>query len=184
MSRFEDDGDGPEYNNAYELWQRNLRVALAGRRGQRALQDLRDALLALPDHRLIARALCTVGEGRRPDDTRSHWAAGDFDELLAEQGSGVCAVGAYAWHQKVKSGRDPAAAFADLPTLTDYDHGSWETAEAGERAGLARTLASHLAYLNDETWGDRTPEQRWQACIDWIDKQLAPVSAVSGGGGS
>ncbi len=183
MSRFSDD-DGPEYNNAYELWQWNLIRALGSRRGQQALRDMREALLALPEKRLIARALCTVGDGRRPeprtltDGRILDYAGRDFDEIIEEQGRGVCAVGAFAWYAKVKSGVDPAQAFAELPTLEDTNYGAWETAAVGAKAGLARTLAAHLAYKNDETWRDLDPEERWQKCMDWVDAQLA-TSVVS-----
>lgn len=67
MSRFGDgdyeptiDKRGREVNTS-GLWRANVKRALAGKRGQAALRDLRDALLALPEKRLIEGALCTVG---------------------------------------------------------------------------------------------------------------------------
>jgi len=179
MSRFSDYYDD-ESPITYEMWEWNLMRALGSPRGQRALTDLRDALNALPEKRLIARALCTVGEGRRPDENLGHGLpAREFDELIEEQGAGVCAVGAFAWYRKVKAGLDEVAAFAALPTLDDYNHDVWETAAVGAEAGLARTLAEHLAYMNDEEWLGCTPEERWQLCMDWIEKQTAPAPSES-----
>ena len=64
MSRYSDydDYEGePEQILAQGRWEHNARVALKGKRGRKALRDLREALMALPEHRLISGALCTVG---------------------------------------------------------------------------------------------------------------------------
>lgn len=176
MSRFQDYEYDGERTISWEMWQHNVDLALSGQRGRQALTDLREALLALPDHRLISRALCTVG--KTADAQPGQWNYQDVADLLAEQGEGVCAVGAYVWWRKVKGGMDPERAFAATPLLPDTDSDQWETAEEGKRAGLRVTLAFHLAHLNDETWAGLLPEQRWTACLEWIDQTLAhpPVS--------
>ena len=214
MSRFGDgdyepviDKRGREIDTT-GLWRANVARALRGRRGQAALRDLREALLALPEKRLIEGALCTVGlKGRieaMPEtvirDVRGYhrdangqvtWTEPEptpvqnyertslieFAEEHEGQPEGVCAVGAYAWWKKVKAGMDPEAAFADLPVLPDNDAGEWETASAGEAAGLAGILAYELAYMNDERYGGMSPEQRYDAFMKWLDSQL--VEAVS-----
>lgn len=67
MSRFDGDdyeptiGSDGKVKDTSGLWRSNVKRALAGKRGQAALRDLRDALLALPEKRLIEGALCTVG---------------------------------------------------------------------------------------------------------------------------
>lgn len=71
MSRdWEGDGDNP----AALLWYPTLERALRGKRGGKVLREMRDALLALPDQRLI--------EG----------------EIVTKEGD-VCAVGAYLRHK-------------------------------------------------------------------------------------
>jgi len=68
MSRFSDydDYEGePGQILAMGRWQHNARVALKGKRGRQALRDLREALMALPEHKLIEGAVCTVGPGPR-----------------------------------------------------------------------------------------------------------------------
>ena len=54
-----------------EMWQANCRRSIRGKQGQEELRALRDALLELPDKRLI-------------------------HGLLTDEDGGVCAVGAYA----------------------------------------------------------------------------------------
>ena len=161
-------GDGEEnFPNEAALWWANADRALRGKRGRKALADLREALLALPEKRLIARALSTVGKPepeRYPDDHR---------DLLAEQGEGMCAVGAYAWHQRVKAGADPLEAMRSLPLNADYDGDPWVTQRVGEDAGLAGVLAWQLMSRNDDTYEGLTPEQRHDAYLAWIDEQLA-----------
>ena len=40
-------------------------------------------------------------------------------------------------------------------------------------AGLVYSLASNIAYKNDETFSRKTPEERWTAFVAWIDQELA-----------
>ena len=221
MSRFGDGdyepiiGSDGKVKDTFGLWRSNVKRSLSGKRGQAALRDLRDALLALPEKRLIEGALCTVGlserieampltvirdveplrygdDGKPMRDADGHvirepvrpepvknWERETLVEFVAEhedQPEGVCAIGAYVWWQKVKAGMDPAEAFAALPVLPDTDAADFETAQAGQDAGLTSALAWDLAYTNDERLGSLSPEARYQWFIDWIDKQLAVPS--------
>jgi len=199
MSRFiEYDDDGEYATLNYGRWEHNARVALKGKRGRQALRDLREALLALPEHRLIESAMCTVGgiAQRVPplaEDELAGYAGtpaiwhpeleerAALTRLIEEQGTGVCAIGAYIWHRKVKNGMAPGEAFASLPTLPGDDPDARdplaETAFLGQEAGLTFTLAWELAYKNDETYRQITPEERWVRFMDWIDTELAePVT--------
>lgn len=174
MSRFGDYDYDEDYNNQADLWHANAVRALKGKRGRKALAELREALRALPDKRLISGALCTVGSDRLD---RSAYSRRDLQAKIERDGEGVCAIGAYVWYRKVKAGMDPQAAFADLPTLLDADGGADdETARAGEQAGLTYVLASSLAYRNDATFEAMTAEERYAAFLAWIDDELAEVS--------
>lgn len=180
------------------MWEHNVRLALAGKRGQAALWNLRAALLALPEKRLIANALRTVGldpaaeawgdlepsPGLYSLPRRQHILdslTGEYSELLKAQGEGVCAVGAYCWWMKMRrehlSGDE---AFAALPVLADFDAGIWQTVEEGRKAGLTRTLAWVLADLNDESLGTLTPEDRYIYVLAWIERRLAGSPAFPG----
>lgn len=209
MSRFADWDDDGEYAALNQgRWEHNARVALKGKRGRQALRDLREALMALPEHKLIDSAVCTVGgpDKRLPVitdlDAADHAAelmrAGISEEravwlataLQADRedarehfpiAEGVCAIGAYLWHKRVKSGMDPAEAFDSLPTVDGTDGGDpmHETAELGRDAGLTYTLACELAYRNDEIFRGRTPEERWTAFVAWIDAELGEETAAA-----
>jgi len=177
MSRFDDYDCDEYYPNQADLWHANVKRALAGKRGKKALAELREALRALPEKRLIEGALCTVGDKRIEN-------AGPYsrDDLLAKverDGEGVCAVGAYVWFKKVKAGMDPQQAFEELPTLLDVDGGDWETAEAGKHAGMTFTLASTLAYRNDQSFEGMTPERRYEAFMEWLDEKLGDAEVAS-----
>ena len=217
MSRYRDGDDDwePEAILAQGRWERNARMVLRSKRGRKALAQIREALLALPEHRLISGALCTVGSvderlpafsdeeaaritaesaamtercgyGPRPDweEAAVNLAREERDEARealaekqAEQGCGVCLNGALLWHLKVLGGMDPDEAFRSLPLVMglpgdDIDPLA-ETADiAAAEAGIARTLAWELAYRNDETYRNMTPEERYTAFLAWIDAEL------------
>ena len=219
MSRFRDGYDDdyePEAVLARGRWEHNARRALKSARGRKALAEIRQALLALPDKRLIEGALCTVGgPGRVPGvtdaeidarvdkmqetgmwNTRYHsrdTIAGSMQSdrekerdavagSVRGQGCGVCVNGALLWHQLVKTGLTPDEAFASLPsvTTTGTSDPMEETALIAERdAGIAYTLAWELAYKNDQTFGAMTPEERWQAFMDWISAELGETAGAS-----
>ena len=66
MSRYTE-GDWDDENAEFKAaaWNRNAQLALKGKRGQKALRELREALMALPEKRLIEGAVCTVGADER-----------------------------------------------------------------------------------------------------------------------
>jgi hypothetical protein len=172
MSRFDgDDYDGPNFPNEQAFIDRNYDRALNSKKGRQSLAQLREALIALPDHKLIWGALCTV-------DTKERFDHDDEEVtpyvITEAGGEGVCAVGAYVWHQRVKAGADPAQAFESLPTMFHEDgDGPWETALEGQHAGLTYQMAWRLGQMNDEDFQSCTPEERWEKFVAWIDERLA-----------
>lgn len=176
MSRGGYDGDD-DFPGQGELWWANYARALRGKRGRKALADLRDALLALPEKRLISGALSTVHLRERLASEPQGCHPYLLDEITARIGSdgeGVCAIGAYVWHQRVKSGMDAAEAFDSLPIIVDSDGGDLAmTAGAATEAGMTFVLAYGLADRNDETYYSLSPEARYEAFMEWLDKELA-----------
>jgi hypothetical protein len=144
MSRFDyDDGDW-DYGR-FMLWERAMQNALSGRRGQAALADLEQALLALPEPRLIEGYLAKDGE--------------------------VCAMGALVAAKRVAAGEDRAAVLAELERLSPEE--SWEapdvTASIGRQyGGMAYAMAWRIAELNDEDCRAYTPEQRFEKVLAWV----------------
>lgn len=183
MSRYYDcDYEDEDFPNQWAFYQKNAQAALKGKRGRKVLAELREALQALPEQRLISSALCTVDHERRgrayvhrlDNGAVVDWGRRELDELVTEEGEGVCAVGALLWWRKVKAGVESVAAFEQLPTLMADDGGIEATAQrAADEAHVVYSLAWQLAYKNDETFEDMTPEQRHAAFIAWIDGELA-----------
>jgi hypothetical protein len=178
VSRYVDGDCDEPFPNAYAMFRANADRALKSKRGRAALADLREALMHLPEKRLIDGAVCTVDPAKRVQ------GPGGGDELakhIAAVGEGVCAVGAYAWWRKVKAGADPQRAFDMLPTVYDpddyYGEAMERTAELGRAAGLAFPLAWDLAYMNDEQFDRCTPEQRYEKFLAWIDRELSGATA-------
>lgn len=179
MSRYWDDDYEEDFPNQLAFWQANAERALKGGRGRRALRDLREALSALPEPRLIEGALCTVNAERRIGELPKYGGGPDLAAKVEAGGEGVCAIGALLWHRKVKAGMDPAEAFDSLPTLEDSNHNLADTADlAVSAAGIAYSLAWQLACRNDETFRRMTPEDRHAAFLAWIDTELGEPAAA------
>lgn len=142
MSRFNfefDDGDAmPE-----GLWRHNLKRALVSTRGQKALAELEEALLALPEKKLIAGKMA--------------WPSG-----------AVCAIGAFALHKMLQAGEDRDDALHWLCAVED----PWETASTGKRHGMTYTLAWHIAQMNDENFANLPDDIRYTRMLAWVRRQL------------
>jgi len=65
-----------DFNGQFSLWQANCRRSMKGKKGQAAFRDMRDALLAMPEKRLVSGVL--------------------YDDK-----GGVCAIGALLRHKGV-----------------------------------------------------------------------------------
>jgi len=159
MSRFSDcdyDGEGIPP----QLWWRAVLNTLRGRRGQAVLWELKEALLSLPQPRLITGAVVREGE--------------------------VCALGALAAHRLTKGpistkGYLGRATVRTLKELEDELGSSLEdelgTVEFGQAMGLVRALAWAISYENDEgTWKEETPEERYRRVLAWVEEQIAAVA--------
>lgn len=160
MSRFDFDYNF-DYNDEslnegrYALWQANLQRALKGKRGQKALRELREALLALPVKKLVAGSLC---------------------DLAADGEASFCAVGAFAFYKRQQAGESAEHAIQALAEADSGEEYELPTVEEGEACGLVHTLAWELAMRNDEIYGGLTPEGRYTRYLAWVDSQLAPAS--------
>lgn len=98
-----------DYPGQFELWQANCRRSLHGKQGQEELRALRDALLELPDKRLI-------------------------HGLLVDTDGEVCAVGAYAKHKGLdlqkfdpEGATDEVGIEAGMPSLV-----AWKVVEMND----------------------------------------------------
>jgi hypothetical protein len=152
MTRFSDDYDWDF--GRYMLWEQAVTNAMSGRRGQAALRDLEEALVALPEKRLVD-TLCKDGE--------------------------VCAISALVVHKRVQAGEDRATVIAELERMVDPEgdpDAADITACLGARHGnMAYSMAWTIAQWNDEDCFAYTPEQRYEWVLKWVRDAQIPVPA-------
>lgn len=126
----------------YIRWAGASKKAINGKRGQAFLKELRQALLELPKRRLIGGAFKCDGE--------------------------VCALGAVAKKRKMD--------FEDLGKLfVDADTGFEQTPdpeEVGKRFQITKTLAWEIMYWNDEWAYYKSPEDRFERVLRWVEDNL------------
>lgn len=187
MSRGGSDDYEEDWPNQAAFWWANAQRAMKGKRGRKALAELREALLMLPEKRLVAGALSTASlraeAGEMPDKKLSYdgkitypnYGKREVLDMCAREGVGVCAVGAYLLRKRVlETGESPEEAMAALPSLADLDgHTLEDTARQAEAAGMAFPVAWLLADRNDETYASCTPEERYERFLAWLDNELA-----------
>lgn len=156
MSRF---GDGDSDAMPLALFRGNVERALKGKRGQRALREMREALLALPEKALIEGALCDVA----------------YDENDKPVAIGFCAVGAFAFYKRARAGQPVEEALEALASYPE-DEDEQGTIEEGRKRGLVYCLAWELAWMNDEGLGQwqhsLTPEERYAKYLAWVESQI------------
>lgn len=193
MSRGGNDDYDEDWPNQGAFWWANAQRAMKGKRGRKALADLREALLMLPEKRLVSGAISTVSLQAKaiemPDErsnfsgqTVPNWVKQELLEKCETEGPGVCAVGAYLLRKRVlELGETPQEAMAALPSSADVE-GYYldETASLGASAGMAYPVAWLLADRNDETLGGCTPEERYERFLTWLDRELGLVSTGAG----
>jgi hypothetical protein len=80
-SEYDDYEGDPEQVLARGRWERNAKAVLRSRRGRKALAEIREALLALPEKRLIEGALCTVGGAERVPEVTEAEIDAEFGRL-------------------------------------------------------------------------------------------------------
>lgn len=188
MSRFGNDGDGDYEPLDMGRWENNLRRAITGKRGQKVLRELREALLALPERRLVAGDLatpegevCTVGayvawkkaqdEGVAVTDAAKALAAVDPEEWDGYERNPE--TGAYQQRVSAEWLRD-----GYWTRTHGEDEGAGHTTDCAVASGMCFTLAYDLGWRNDEFLGDFTPEGRWQAVFNWVESKIVEPAEV------
>jgi hypothetical protein len=141
-----------DFNNQSLLWEANQERAIRGRKGQAALRELEQALLALPEKKLIV------------------------DELENAQGE-VCAIGALA---KFKGRENPRVNWGDTPVdepLADGvilpDEVQEVTLDLAESLGVPRLVALAVIYENDERAYALDPTLRYGRLLRWTRHALS-----------
>lgn len=129
-----------------------LRSATKGKRGQKFLKGILEAMDAMPEKKLYPNVLVNDGIGGLDD------LIVGGDELVDESGNvlpmgAVCAMGAYAKHNAI----DASAVDPEDPP------------QVAALFDVAEQLVCEIAYKNDECGRyNETPEQRFIRMRSWI----------------
>ena len=145
MSRaMEGDGDSP----FCLLWPSIAKRATEGKRGQKLLKELEDALLELPDKRLISGAFAHGGE--------------------------VCALGSVAVKRKVAAGVTRHQALSEVADefVNEYED-QLDHEETGLRLKMSKVLAWEIMFANDDHGSKATPEERYQYVLKWVQDRIS-----------
>lgn len=152
--------DEEDWPGQFALWDANCRRSIKGKVGQQELRELKAALLAMPEKRLIR------------------------DALVNEDGE-CCAIAAYGRHKGLDlskfdpeydsdevgiAGGMPRLVAWKIVALNDIEFDTvWEVAHGPIQRG-------HGIYKGGiPLIRDVTPEERWQRMLSWINKQLGEV---------
>lgn len=129
-------GYGEDYESwSLIRWRGQVASAIRGKRGQRLLLDLYRALDAMPVKELIK------------------------EELVAVDGSGVCALGALG-----------KARGLDMKDVDVED-----SEKIASMFDVADQLAREIVYMNDETYYCEAPAERYARMKNWVLAQILPV---------
>lgn len=147
MSRFWNDG---EYDGNEEFrrgaWAENSRRAFASKKGLKMLRELRDALAALPERRLLGGQFANI------------WHEDDDSIRVGD----VCAIGALAKYKGFE--------FTSHHGSEDFD--GFETAAIARSLGMSYVMGYDLAYRNDETYGSLGESERWWTMYGWLTAMI------------
>lgn len=195
MGRFESDG---EDGISYELWETILSNALGGRKGQAALAEMESALLALPKKQLVHGTLATnqgdvCAIGALVAHHKSVEQGVDIETIIEALGAGVrCWCGHvhgdepctqvmpnYVWDAKTRERTQQGDRVCRCECFEVEGEDAWErTIPAGQWIGLNWTVAYHLAWLNDQEFGNSTPPERYAQMLAWVRRAQGKESLV------
>lgn len=167
MSRIEEgDCDDNESFLRSCAFMANAKRALLGRGGQAVLRELEEALVALPEKKLISGHFADI------------WVNQEDGKTVYERTDGaVCTMGALLLHRKMKRDyktRGQALIEAVLEVTCDPDDGGSEAIhQAASALDLVYPLAYELAYQNDEEGpGSETSAERYERVLEWVRSQI------------
>lgn len=186
-----------DFPGQFFLWQANCDRALAGRKGQAALQQLRRALLELPEKKLahgrIARGevVCAVGalmlDKRLTLGMAREAALAELNALYnppceecyhygREHTAYQCTTCA-GYVAEGKEYYSPAHPFQALPDDDDDDRDTSEMA-AADGVAAPHLVLWKIVEMNDITYDRETEEERYEGIFRWVERHLKePVPA-------
>lgn len=175
MSRFSEADEYDVYQIlAWGRWSHNAKQVIQGKKGQAFLREFLAALEAWPEKRLILNAVARTGYAHIHDG---------FGEVVETPCIEACAIGAFA----IMKGKSPVYLqdkYTDKKNMFrgyEYEPISNidETKDAGMELGLSGMLSEVVAWLNDEEFGNESPERRYQGILAWVRNAIADPVGMS-----
>lgn len=132
-------------------WRGAVTAAIKGKRGQAFLKELEDALVALPEKKLLAGGFAKGGE--------------------------VCAIGSVLVARRCKAGMTREAALAEVEAKFPVSEDGYEAPEIAPEAGIADAMAKEIMFVNDNDfpYGSK-PEENYRRMLEWVREQRAKVN--------
>ena len=127
----------------FALWHANCRRSMQGKKGQKALQEIEQALLLMPDKRI-------------------------YKDVLVRHTGEVCVIGAMLVQQRINTGMSRDEAVASCCELN-----SENTENVGVEIGIPRMLSWSLVVENDDEYKTRTPEQLYEHLLAWVQERIS-----------
>ncbi len=149
MGRLDDDYDDywQDFEGQHDLYRQATINAINGKKGQKLLKELEQALLALPEKRLVEGSFC--------------------------DGKEVCASGALVRYRELSKGRSRDEVLAELAEKSASTNNELEGQEFAMRElGCVRSLAWSIVFANDQDEGRYTPEQRYEHVLSWVKENI------------
>lgn len=143
--------DDEPYPNAAFLFQRSVENSINGKRGQALLREIEEALLMLPDKKLLASTVCEDGK--------------------------VCALGAVAILRAIKNGQTYGIAAVELEyAAVNHGQGNYEKEDKMFKflkglLDIKHSLAWQLVFENDEG-NHPSPEMRYHRMLKWVQERI------------
>jgi hypothetical protein len=145
MSRAGYYDEGDDGNWSLICWRGAVASAMRGKKGQAFLRELRDALDAMPEKRLIAEDL--------EKETAYVGVDGDPPTTKVE----ACALGVVARRRGI-----------DVSALDAHDYDAIHAP-----FGISNALAREIIWENDESFPyPKTPEERWRKMRWWVEANI------------
>lgn len=148
----------------FALWQANCDRSIRGKVGQRELRELKAALLALPEKRLIHGA-------------------------LEDEEGGVCAIAAYGKRKGVDLSKfdpeddsDDVGIAGGMPRLVAWKVVALNDVEIDDyfvyAEGPTKPDYPYQSYENRGVWQRMhfTPEERYEKVLAWVQRQIVEVA--------
>lgn len=155
--------DEEDYPGQFQLWRANLARSLRGRKGQQALRDLREALLAMPEKRLIAHHLAApdgvCANGALIAHKRKLAEDASWDDIVARMREEYAPACAECYHDKAQHGLTCTGCDRDIAKWADATVETAPLKQYGDRYAPKQCPGYDGSLMDDEDDQDMAEDE-------------------------